>query len=127
MGFRPNATPAEWLLLAGLLTLYVLALSWFAAAHRHRGAQRRIGERAGILHALRPIPVGAFVATDTMPGPLRAISDHQPVTPIIETARGLLTGTEIGNSGPIALAWAVSLLAVSITLATTLYRHRITQ
>ena len=127
MGFRPNATPAEWLLLAGLLTLYVLALSWFAAAI---GTVARSVESASVLGFFMlfvPYLSSAFVATDTMPGPLRAISDHQPVTPIIETARGLLTGTEIGNSGSIALAWAVGLLAVSITLATTLYRHRITQ
>jgi hypothetical protein len=31
MGFRPDAGAAEWLLTAGLLLLYVLALSWLAA------------------------------------------------------------------------------------------------
>jgi ABC-2 type transport system permease protein len=31
MGFRPDATPLEWLALAALLTVYVLALSWLAA------------------------------------------------------------------------------------------------
>jgi ABC-2 type transport system permease protein len=31
MGFRPNASEVEWPALAGLLSLYVLALSWLAA------------------------------------------------------------------------------------------------
>ena len=47
------------------------------------------------------------------------------------TARALAQrlGYRLVDTGALyrALAWAVSLLAVSITLATTLYRHRITQ
>jgi ABC-2 type transport system permease protein len=34
-----------------------------------------------------------------MPSFLHAISENQPITPIIETVRGLLTGTPIGDSG----------------------------
>lgn len=43
---------------------------------------------------------------------------------IIETARGLLTGTPIGSDAWVALAWAVGLLTFSVALATTLYRVR---
>ena len=32
IGFRPHADVAHWLLAAGVLVLFVLALSWFAAA-----------------------------------------------------------------------------------------------
>ena len=127
MGFRPDATPVEWLALAGLLTLYVLALSWIAAAI---GTVARSVESASVLGFFMlfvPYLSSAFVATDTMPGPLRAISDHQPTTPIIDTARGLLTGTPIGNSGWLALAWSVGLLAAGLGLAATLYRRRITE
>jgi ABC-2 type transport system permease protein len=74
-----------------------------------------------------PYLSSALVTTETMPAPLRAFSEHQPTTPIIETARGLLTRASIGNSGWIALAWALGLLATGLGLATVLYRHRITQ
>ena len=59
-----------------------------------------------------------------MPGPLQAISDHRPITPVTETARGLLTGTPIGNHGWLALTWSLALLLTSAITATALYRRR---
>jgi ABC-2 type transport system permease protein len=34
-----------------------------------------------------------------------ASAEHQPFTPMIETLRGLLMGTPIGNNGILAVAW----------------------
>jgi ABC-2 type transport system permease protein len=31
------------------------------------------------------------------------VAEHQPITPVIETVRGLLTGTPIGSAGWLAL------------------------
>jgi hypothetical protein len=96
VGFRPTNTAAEWLAAAGLLLLYVLALSWLAAA---LGLLAGSVESASILSFFMlflPYLSSAFVPTDTMPAVLRGFSDHQPVTPIIDTVRGLLTGTAIG-------------------------------
>ncbi len=59
-----------------------------------------------------------------MPGPLRAISDHQPITPVIGTARGLLTGDPIGHDAWLAIAWSLGLLAIGLGAATMLYRRR---
>lgn len=124
MGFRPDATIPEWLLAAGVILLYVLALSWLAAA---LGVVARSVESASVLSFFMlflPYLSSAFVPTDTMPAVLRAISDHQPITPVIETVRGLLTGTPIGVSGWLAPAWSIGLLLVSFTLAVVLYRRR---
>ncbi|MER5930172.1 ABC transporter permease, partial [Streptomyces sp. NPDC002054] len=49
------------------------------------------------------------VPTDTMPTGLRWFAEYQPFTPVIETLRGLLMGTEIGNSGWIAAAWILGI------------------
>ena len=125
MGFRPDGTVLEWLAAAGLLLLYVLALSWLAAG---LGAVARSVESASALSFFMlflPYLSSAFVPTDTMPAALGAISEHQPITPIIETVRGLLTGTPIGDNGALALAWSVGLLVASFLLATALYRRRV--
>ncbi|MGM1065383.1 ABC transporter permease [Saccharothrix sp. Mg75] len=125
MGFRPDATAVEWLATAGLLLLYVLALSWLAAG---LGAVARSVESASALSFFMlflPYLSSAFVPTKTMPAALEAISEHQPITPIIETVRGLLTGTPIGTSGPLALTWSLALLVASFLLATALYRRRV--
>jgi ABC-2 type transport system permease protein len=124
MGFRPNASVAEWLALAGLLSLYVLALSWLAAGVGVVARSADSASMAGFFMLFLPYLSSAFVDPSTMPGPLRAVSEHQPITPVTETARGLLTGTAIGHDGWLALGWSVGLLAVSVTVATALYRAR---
>jgi ABC-2 type transport system permease protein len=55
---------------------------------------------------------------------LRAFAEQQPITPVIETIRGLLTGTPIGSAGLRAVAWSAGLLAVFAVLAVGLYRRR---
>ncbi len=58
------------------------------------------------------------------PAALGAIADHQPITPIIETVRGLLVGTPVGSSGWLAVAWCGGLLVVSCAAASALFRRR---
>ncbi|MGE0841152.1 ABC transporter permease [Pseudonocardia sp.] len=124
MGFRPTASALDWLLAAGLVLLYVLALSWLAAG---LGTLARSVESASALSFVMlflPYLSSAFVPTETMPAVLRAIGDNQPVTPIIETVRGLLTGTPIGSAGWIGPVWAVGLLVVSFAFSVWCYRRR---
>jgi ABC-2 type transport system permease protein len=124
MGFRPTTSPGHWVLAAGLLGLYVLGLSWLAAGF---GVLARSVESAGLLGFFMlflPYLSSAFVPTATMPAVLRAIAENQPVTPVTETVRGLLTGTPIGGSGVLALAWCAGLLAVAYAFATVAYRRR---
>jgi ABC-2 type transport system permease protein len=126
MGFRPVAGVGDWLLVSGLLLGYVLALSWLAAG---LGVLARTVESASAFSFVMlfiPYLSSAFVPTDTMPAVLRPISEHQPITPVIETVRGLLTGTPIGDSGWLAVLWTAALLAASITFAITTYIRRTT-
>lgn len=127
MGFRPNASLSGWALTAGLLLLYVLALSWLAAA---LGVIAKSVESAsGLTFAMLFLPYlsSAFVPTDTMPAALRPIGEHQPITPVIESIRSLLVGTPMGDSGWTALVWCCGLLTGSFALATALYRRRISR
>jgi ABC-2 type transport system permease protein len=124
MGFRPAGNALDWLATIGLLLLYVLALSWLAAG---LGVIAKSVESASTLSFFMlflPYLSSAFVRPETMPSWLRPISEHQPITPVIETVRSLLIGTPMGNNGWIALAWCCGLLLFSFTLATTLFRRR---
>ncbi|MDI5964136.1 ABC transporter permease [Streptantibioticus silvisoli] len=109
LGFRPDATVVEWLAAAGLLTAVALALAWISAAI---GLVARTPETASNI----PMPLtflpfigSAIVPPDSMPAGLRWFAEYQPFTPVIETLRGLLTGTPIGDNGLIALAWCTAL------------------
>ncbi|GAA2427815.1 ABC transporter permease [Streptomyces pulveraceus] len=112
MGFRPNATPVEWLAAVGLLALLTSALTWVCAG---------IGLVAKTVESASNIPMpltflpflgSAIVPTDSMPTGLRWFAEYQPFTPIIETLRGLWLGTGIGSSAVIALAWCLGLALV---------------
>jgi len=51
----------------------------------------------------------------------RWFAANEPFTPIINTLRGLLTGTPIGHAGFWAVAWCVVLTATGYLWARSLY------
>jgi ABC-2 type transport system permease protein len=124
IGFRPDATPLEWLGAAGTLMLFVLALSWFAALI---GLVARTPEGANgftFFVMFAPYVSSAFVPIATMPVWIRGVATHQPVTPVVETIRSLLLGTPAGTNPLQAVAWCCGILAVSVALAGVLFRRR---
>jgi ABC-2 type transport system permease protein len=123
MGFRPDADAFDWLLFCGLVLLYVLALSWVAAAIGVVAKSVESASLFGFVMLFVPYLSSAFVPTHTMPAFLRPLSEHQPITPVIETVRGLLTGTPI-ERGWLAPAWALGILLVGYCAAVWLYRRR---
>ncbi len=70
-----------------------------------------------------PFLSSGFVPTESLPGPLAWFAEHQPFTPIIETMRGLLVGTPIGNDGLIAVAWCVVISIAAYVWAMRLYER----
>ncbi|MEU7244143.1 ABC transporter permease [Streptomyces sparsogenes] len=123
MGFRPNATAVEWLAVLGLLTLVTVALTWLSAAMGLACRSPETASNAPMPLQFLPFLGSAIVPTDSMPTGLRWFAEYQPYTPIIETLRGLLMGTEIGNSGILAVAWCLGLTLVGFLWARALFRR----
>jgi ABC-2 type transport system permease protein len=124
IGFRPSAGPLDWLAAAAVLLLFILAISWLAAAV---GLLARSPEAAGgftFLIMFLPYPSSAFVPIGTMPTWIHGLADNQPITPVIETLRGLLLGTPLGTSPWKALAWCLGILVTSAALSGVLFRRR---
>jgi len=124
IGFRPSAQPLDWLAAGGVLLVFMLAISWLSAAI---GLLARSPEAAGgftFFMAFLPYPSSAFVPIETMPTWLHGFAENQPVTPVIETLRGLLLGTPVGTSPWQALAWCLGILVASVALAGVLFRRR---
>ncbi|MFI7338234.1 ABC transporter permease [Streptomyces sp. NPDC050085] len=110
IGFRStDATVLEWLAAFGLLALFALALTWIAVGMGLISPNPEAASNNALPMVLLPLLSSAFVPLDSMPGWFQPIAEYQPFTPAIETLRGLLLGTEIGNSWWIALAWCVGL------------------
>jgi ABC-2 type transport system permease protein len=124
VGFRPDATFGDWLALLGLITLYILAITYLFAAIGLAASSPEGAGGYGFILMFLPYVSSAFVPLDTLPVWLRWIAENQPLTPIIETIRSFLVGTELGSSGWWALGWCLAILAVALVWSTVLFRTK---
>lgn len=132
IGFRPDASSSEWLGAIGMIVLYVLAVTWVATlvGVLVRSADAANGFTFFILFL--PYVSSAFVPPETMPTWLRGFAEHQFVTPITETIRGLLVGTtstgepvgDLGTTAWTALAWCVGISVLACAGAVWAFRRR---
>ena len=123
IGFRPTTGPVEWLAAGGLLVLTAFAVVWLSVALGLAAGSVETASNSPMFLTLLPLLGSGFVPTATMPDPLRWFADNQPFTPIIETLRGLLLGTPIGDSGLIAVGWCVVISVLGFAWATRLYER----
>ncbi len=124
MGFRSGAGVLAWLAVAGILVVFTLALTWIAIIP---GLSAKTVDGAGAFAyplILLPFISSAFVPTHTMPGPLRAFADNQPVTSIVNTIRDLLARQPASTSIWIALAWCLGILVVAYSVAMAAYHRK---
>ncbi|HEX5113568.1 MAG TPA: ABC transporter permease [Pseudonocardiaceae bacterium] len=105
MGLRPNATGLEWLAVIGLLAYLSFMLTWLGLAFGLAAKSVGSASNGPFPLILLPLVGSGIVPTSTMPTGLRYFAEYQPFTSMIETLRGLLVGTPIGNSAVIALCW----------------------
>ena len=125
MGFRSGAGVGAWLAIAGILILFTLALTWLAVI---AGLSANSVDGASAFSyplIFLPFISSAFVLTATMPGPVRAFAENQPVTPIVNTIRDLYTQQPVSTDIWIALAWCVGILIVAYALAMAIYHRKI--
>ncbi|UVI28404.1 ABC transporter permease [Paenibacillus spongiae] len=124
IGFRPSANGWEWLGALGVITLFILTFTWLFAAIGLLSGSPAAASGYGFALLFLPYLSSAFVPTGTMPVWLRGVADHQPITPVIETIRGLLTGTPIQHSAWIASLWCLAILLLSIVLCVWAFRRK---
>src|SRR5262245_43185346 len=125
MGFRSGAGVLAWLAVAGILVLFTLALTWLAMI---AGLSAKSTDGAGAFSyplIFLPFISSAFAPTHTMPGPVRAFADNQPVTSIVNTIRNLFAQHPVSTSIWTALAWCFGILVVAYALALASYRRKV--
>jgi ABC-2 type transport system permease protein len=125
MGFRSPAGVLAWLAVAGILALFTLALTWIAAI---AGLSAKTQDGAiAIAYPIHLLPLisSAFVLTKSMSSGVRAFAENQPVTPIVESIRALLSDQPVGNNIWIALVWCVGIMLVAYVFAMRAYKKRV--
>jgi ABC-2 type transport system permease protein len=125
MGFHSSAGILSWLAVAGILALFTLALTWVAVI---AGLSAKSVDGASAFSypiIFLPFISSAFVPTESMPSVVRAFSENQPVTSIVNAIRALLSGQPVGNDIWVALAWCVGILLVAYFFAMRVYKKRV--
>jgi len=128
VGFRPEASVTEWILIFGIILLFSFAMSWLAAI---MGLLARTVEAVQWMGFFLIFPLtfasAAFVPTDSMPKYLRLFAENQPVTHVIEAMRALMVGTPVENHLWLAALWCGAIIIVAIPLAAYLFRTKISK
>lgn len=119
VGYRPSASLVEWgvtigLLVVALLAFSVMGVSFGLAAKTDEGASMFMYFAIGLLFVS-----SGFAPTDTMPSPVQAFADHQPMTPIINAIRDTQLGHMDGVGVLIAFGWLAAMVVVFSLLAGT--------
>ena len=129
VGFRVHTNALAFLGAVAIMLLFGLAMSWVMALIGLGTGNAEAAQAASFpLMALLVFASNSFVSTATMPGPLRAYANHQPVTATVNAVRALVGATPPGHgaiTGPVisALAWCIGIVAVFAPLAVRRYRQ----
>jgi len=124
VGFRSGAGLAAWIGAVGMITLFILTFTWLFAAIGLVAKTPAVASGYGFVVLFLPYLSSAFVPTDTMPVWLQGVANHQPITPVIETIRALLTGAPVQNHIWWAIGWCALILGVSFVWSAWSFRRK---
>ncbi|GIP32814.1 ABC transporter permease [Paenibacillus sp. J2TS4] len=124
VGFRPTANVLEWVGAIAVITLFILTFTSLFAAIGLVASSPSAASGYGFALLFLPYLSSAFVPTDTMPAWLRGVANHQPITPVIETIRGLLTGAPIHDRAWWAIGWCLLILLLSLVWSVWAFRRK---
>ena len=111
-----------------MIVLYVLTITWVATFVGTIVHSADAANGFTFVMLFLPYLSSAFVPPETMPSWLRGFAEHQPVTPMIETIRGLLGGPgapEVsGSTALAAVIWGIGLSLLFAGLAAWAFGRR---
>ena len=123
LGFRPTATAVDWVAAIALFALLAVAVTWLTVSFGLLAKSPAGANSLSLLIVVAPFISSAFVPTASMPAGVAWFARNQPFTPIIQTLRGLLTGTPIGNDAALAVAWCAAIGVLGYWWARSLYNR----
>lgn len=121
LGYRPDASGAQWVGALGVLALLAIALTWLCVALGLAADSVETASNSPMFLMLLPFVSSAFVPTDSMPTGVAWFAEHQPFTPVIDTLRDFLAGRDPGADLLWAIGWCVVITALSYVWARRLF------
>ena len=125
LGYRPDAGVAGALAALALVVVFSFGLSWVFCVLGLMLRSPNAVMNAGFM-GIFPLTFlsNVFVDPATLPGPLEAFVDVNPISVLATASRSLMAGTPDGTAIAVSLAVAAALAGVFLPVTTRLYRSR---
>jgi ABC-2 type transport system permease protein len=125
LGYRPEGGAGGALGALALVVVFSFGLSWVFSVLGLLLRSPNAVMNAGFM-AIFPLTFlsNVFVDPSTLPGPLEAFVDVNPISILATASRSLMTGQPDGEAIAVSLAVAAVLALVFLPLTTRLYRSR---
>jgi ABC-2 type transport system permease protein len=135
VGWRINGGFADAALAFGVILLFAFAMSWVGALTGLLSPSVEVAQSAGLIWMFPLTFVSsAFISAETLPGPLRAVAEWNPITAVAASGRRLFHngappsfvpphGWAAEHCVEYAIGCSVLILAVVIPLALLQYRR----
>lgn len=126
VGFTPKAALTEWFVIALILLLYAVAMTYLSTIF---GLLAKTPEGAGafgFFMLFLPYLSSAFVPLETLPTALRIFAEHQPITILVEALRSLLASASTSHMTG-AILWCLGIMLVSAFIAGRLFNHKVSR
>ncbi|OIV39428.1 ABC transporter [Mangrovactinospora gilvigrisea] len=132
VGFRMHASIGHGLAAFGLCVLYGFAFEWVFIAIGLLSGTAQAAQGMSVMMTLFVFVSSAYVPVASMPGWLRPVAEHQPVTPMVDAVRALAGGPRVQALLPhpttyyvwVSLVWTAGIIAVFASLAAARFSRR---
>ncbi|MCL2437827.1 MAG: ABC transporter permease [Coriobacteriia bacterium] len=126
IGFRPEASFTQWLAIAGIFLLVTVAATWLAVFVGLVVKSEESASSSLTMISLLPYLSSGFAPIETLPRWLALFAEHQPFTPVIDSARALMMGSPVSNSDLIlSVVWWTGIAVVACIAAVKMYGHKL--
>ena len=125
LGYRPDGGVGGALAALALVVVFSFGLSWVFSVLGLLMRSPNAVMNAGFM-GIFPLTFlsNVFVDPATLPGPLEAFVEVNPISVLATASRSLMAGTPDGTAIAVSLAVAAALTAVFLPVTTRLYRGR---
>ena len=126
IGFRPQASFLDWLVIGAMFLVIIFALTWIAVIGGLLSSNAEAVQGKLFLMFILPYLSTGFVPVEAMDiAWLRWFIANQPMTPMIDTLRGLMLGFPIENSTTmLAFAWGIGFTVVASVISVQIYKRK---
>ncbi|TDC63763.1 ABC transporter permease [Actinomadura sp. GC306] len=125
VGFRTDASVPQFLAAVGVIALWILVITCVFAMLGMVAGSAEAANGYGFILLFLPYISSGFARVETMPGWLRPVAEHQPMTPVIDASRALLNGEAPGSALWTGLLWCAGLITLAVWLTAVIFPRKV--